>query len=196
MNVFSLWLNSLRYSLRHPIVRASIIANLVVWGIILITLVAYWRPAERQTNNLTKTIEQKRRETRNAIYAENVAQAYAKSAKEVVALEKKLNIDAAQASLVKNLGLLAKKENAKILSEAYEEGKEQGDYIPLHLQLTLQGNYISLRKFILGLETLPTWSMVQEVTLSRESENGNENIKAYLRLITYRRNSEHKAYSN
>jgi hypothetical protein len=73
----------------------------------------------------------------------------------------------------------------KILSEAYEEGKAKDDYMPFVHELTLQGGYAELRRFLVALQDLPTFTVVQDAVMSRAGNAAV--IKAQLRMHTYRK---------
>lgn len=185
-----LW-NSVLYSLRHPAIKAGIIATLICTAAALVIIVGFWRPVHRETQALADAVEAKRKETVNALYSAEIAKAYAATAKRIDTLENKLNLVNPQAALVSHLGALARKHQIKILAESYEEGKELEGYKPLHLELAMQGGYSSVRHFLQDLKTLPTLSSLQEAGLSAQERAGE--IKAHLRLVTYYKSTTVKA---
>ncbi len=181
----------LLYAARHPLVKAGILACGVSGVIFLVVGVGYWWPVQRDYRNLVESIQTQRKAVVDTLHAANVAQSYRRALEGIAVLEKKLDYVSGQAELVRNLGRLAKKRGVKILSESYEEGKARSGYVPLYLNLTLKGGYRGLRKFLLDVPTLPSWSVVQEVRFER-SRGGSRLIKGYIRLITYRKTKAQK----
>ena len=179
-------LHYLLFFARHPLVKLGTVASLCSLLIVLSVGFGYWWPIERGYSELLRETETKRKEMVNSVRAADINRSYSYSAKQIEVLEKKLNVEAAQTDLVKHLSALAKKQNIKIISEMYEEGQAQKGYVPLHLDLNLQGSYSALRRFISDLQSLPTWTYVREGTLSG-SQEGVGVLKAHLRLVTYRK---------
>ncbi len=179
-------LQYLLFSARHPLVKMAAVASLLSLLIILLVGFGYWWPIERGYSELLRQTETKRKEMVNSLRAADISRSYSYSAKQIEVLERKLNIEAAQTDLVRYLSTLAIKQNIKIISEVYEEGQVQNGYVPLHLDLNLQGSYSALRRFISGLQSLPTWTYVREGTISG-SQEGLGVLKAHLRLVTYRK---------
>lgn len=172
------------YWLRYPIIKMGMIMSAIAVIVAVVVGAGYWWPAYSETQNLAGAIEAKRQQIIEEARAAQIYGAYFNAAKQVVIFEKKINSHIGQADLVSNIDRLAIKQNLRIISEAYDEGKEKNGHMPLYLDLTLQGDYQSLRGFFLDIHTLPTWSFIEEASISRLQ--GQENlIKAQLRLITY-----------
>ncbi len=177
---------------RHPLVKLAAAACACAFVVMAAVGLGYWWPAERSYSALSRETEIKRRAAIDSLRAADISRAYASSAKQIEVLERKLNIAAAQTDLIKYLSALAARQNIKIVSEVYEEGQAQNGYAPLYLDLNLQGPYSSLRRFLSGLESLPTWTYVHEGTLGGAQEGAGV-LKAHLRLVTYRRMKTGKA---
>lgn len=180
------FIENLRFSMRHPVVKAGIVASVVSVAIVVAIGFSYWWPAQRDTERLVEAIQAKRKAVVAAMHAGDVARAYERTRREAAVVEEKLSAVIGQAELVKSLSRLAKKKGVKILAEAYEEGRERGGYVPLYVDLALEGRYSSLRHFLNGIQTLPVWTMVQEAKLAR-LQKGAGWVKARLRLVTYRK---------
>ena len=174
-----------RYSLRHPRVRAGLMASAAAVLVMLVVGVAYWWPAWNAATNIKAQIEQKRRQAVEASYSGQLAQISRRAAQHVAQIEKKLDASATQVTLVQNLATLARRHNVKILSEAYEEGKAKDGYMPFVHELTLQGGYAELRQFLVALQELPTFTVVQDAVMSRAGNAAA--IKTQLRMHTYRK---------
>lgn len=189
--MISPWWDNVLHCLRHPAIKAGIIATLVSIALALAVVIGFWRPVHREAQTLMESIEAKRKETVNALYSAEIARTYADAAKRIDGLERKLNLPSPQAALVTHLSALAKKHQVKILTQSYDAGKELEGYKPLYLELGLQGGYASLRQYLQDLKTLPTLSSLQEAALNAQERAGE--IKAHLRLVTYYKNTMVKA---
>jgi Tfp pilus assembly protein PilO len=178
------------FSLRHPRVRTSIIGFVLSALLALIIGMIYWWPVMHNVNRLRTEIDDRQREISSAEYNIKLAQTSGYAAQQMALIEKKLDTSVTQAVLVQNIATLARRNNVKIISEAYEEGKEKNGYAPLVHELTVQAGYAELRGFISGVQQLPTFTIVQEAILGRSSNSSV--IKAQLNIITYRRAVEHQ----
>lgn len=178
------------FSLRHPRVRASIIGFALSGGLALIVGIAYWWPVSHAVSQLENEIANRRREIANAEYNVKLAQTSGYAAQQMDVIEKKLDTSVTQAGLVQSIAVLARRNNVKIISEAYEEGRAIDGYAPLVHELTVQAGYAELRSFIAGVQQLPTLTIVQEAILERSLKSSV--VKAQLNIITYRRATEHQ----
>ena len=186
------YLDDVRMSLRHPVVRLGVVASVV--GVVLVLGVggALWWPVYSEVDGLQSKIDGTRRQAVERLYIAQLSEAYAGTARRISEIEQKLNTPTVQISLLNHLNELARKHGVRILSESYEEGKVQSGYAPLYHEITLQGNYPRLRSFLLDIGSLPTLSVVQEAALNRSDEAGRS-IKAQLRIVTYRKNGDTSA---
>lgn len=191
MSALNVWMRSAAVAQRHPLVRTGRIAVFVSLTLALLVGTLFWWPAQREQAEAAAEVDAKRKMLMTAMHAKEIARAHALAAKQIDALERKLNADNVQASLVDRLAALASKHRIKIVSEVFEQGREQKGYVPLHLELNVQGGYAGLRGFLVGLQTLPTWTYVQEGAITADQTRGV--LKARLRLITYRRGTTAQA---
>jgi Tfp pilus assembly protein PilO len=185
VSAVKLWLTSSALAQRHPLVRAGRLAVLVSLALVLLVGALFWWPAQRAHNQAAAEADVKRKTLMTVMHAKEIARAHALATKQIEVLERKLNADKVQASLVEQLSALAGKHGIKIVSEVFEQGREQKGYLPLHLELNVQGSYSGLRGFLIGLQSLPTWTYVQEGAITADQNRGV--LKARLRLVTYRR---------
>lgn len=185
MNSLSMWMRSAALAQRHPVVRTGRIAVLVSLALALLVGGLFWWPAQRGQAQAAAEADAKRKTLMMTMHAKEIARAHALASKQIDVLERKLNADNVQATLVDQLSRLATKHGIKIVSEVFEQGREQKGYVPLHLELNVQGSYGGLRAFLVGLQSLPTWTYVQEGAITANQNHGG--LKARLRLITYRR---------
>src|SRR3954465_7679210 len=177
------WRADLRHSARHPWARGGLRAC-ALGGVLLAVSLAAWWPAQRSSAALEGEIAAKRRALAQTRQAHELVGAYAKAAKEVAVLERKLEHAATQAQLVESFARLAAKHGVKIVGETYDEGRGAGAQAGLSAELSVQGPYPALREFLRELSALPTWSEVQEVRLETARESGMQ--KGRIRIMTYR----------
>jgi Tfp pilus assembly protein PilO len=173
-----------RYSFRHPWIRAGLILAAAVGVLVLIAL-AFWWPAKSSRVELEEQIASKRRMLVNLQQADELLRMYTRAQKDVPVLEKKLANAATQAQLVEQLGRLARRHKVTVLSETYEEGRGTSSYGILNTELTVQGSYPALRDFLRSLPELPVWAEVQELRLEAARDAGA--VKGRIRIATYRR---------
>lgn len=176
------------FSLMHPRVRATIVGFVFSASLALIVGVVYWWPVMHSVNRLNAEIDDRRRAISSTEYNARLAQISGLATQQMALIEKKLETSITQAALVQHTASLARRNNVKIISEAYEEGEAKDGYSPLVHVLTVQAGYSELRGFIAGVQQLPTFTIVQEAILARSSNSPV--IKAQLNIITYRRASE------
>ena len=175
----------LRYSIRCKEVRPGILALLTAAVFCVAIALAWWGPAKREHAQLLRSIDAKRAAMVAAVRSGQVAQAQREALPVVARLEKKLEVRASQAELIQGIARLAARRGVRVVSQAFDEGKVQGSAAPLYLELGLQGDYLSLRRLMGDLATLPMWIEVVEERLERAGENGAL-VKAQMRLLTYR----------
>jgi Tfp pilus assembly protein PilO len=188
MNPAASW-DMLLYSMRHPAVKKGLTAAAVLSVLVLSVGLIYWLPAVRAHDALVGAVEAKRRAAVDAMHASELARAVQQASEAVKTLEKKLDAAPRQSELVDRMGRLARKRNVKILSESYEEGKRRGDYLPLVLDLSIQGGYGAVREFLHDIPGLPAWIEVQELRLERARETPGL-VRAQIRLLAFRKVSE------
>lgn len=179
------WVDDVRYPLRHPIVRVGLWVNaaLVVMTVVFISV---WWPVVREHQRLTTAVDEKRRQMVNALQAGDTLRVYRHAQIAVPKLEEKLRTGVRQSELIDRLGQLTRQHDVRVLAQSFEDGKIRGAYLPLQVNLTLQGRYSVVRDFLNDLPSLPVWAEIQEVHLERSRESP-EMVRAQLRFLTLRR---------
>jgi len=184
------WRADLRHSARHPWARGGLRACALGAALLAASLAAWW-PAQRGNAALETEIAAKRRTLSQTRQAQELVGAYAKAAKEVALLERKLEHAATQAQLVESFARLAARHGVKVVGETYDEGRSAAAQTGLSAELSVQGAYPALRDFLRELSALPTWSEVQEVRLETARESGLQ--KGRIRIMTYRPGPERRS---
>ncbi len=175
-----------RYLLRSPAARVGLVIDGVLIIALLAVFLAYWWPSARTQQALEQQIDAARRAVSVAMQANDLIKAYAGAARATEVVERKLNAPIKQAQLVQGLAGVAARHGVRIISESYEEGKPQGDYVPLFMQVALQGGYYGMRGFLGDISTLPLWVEVEDARLERLREPTGQ-LKAQIRLRAVRR---------
>lgn len=179
------WKFELRYVLRHPRVRSALMATVVSMAVLLLVVLAYWMPARHATQSLVDEIDHYRRIAHDKRYSAELAVAARRASAQVAEVEKKLDQNAVQSVLVQHLSQLAKRHGLRILTSNFDEGKTQDGFQPMSHELTVQGGYSGLRGFLAGVPALPTLTVIEECSITRNREGGS--LKATLLFRTWRR---------
>lgn len=183
--------SDIRYTIRQPAVWSGVLAFTLSFVVILVVATAYWLPASNRLSALHERVNYKRKQIVNSKQSAEIRLAYDKSVRMVNLLERKLKTTVKQAALVENLGVLAKRNNLEVLSETYEEGKDNGEFRSMYQEVSLSGTYRSVRKLLSDIRKLPTWTVLQAAKLERSREGG-QLVKASLRLATFYRTKKFK----
>lgn len=181
------FIEAVRYSAGFPPARAGLIAVLGASAMVAVLAVVFWWPVAREHGNLIDDVQRARRATVEAQQTAELIRAYRRAVDTVTTIERKLDTPLRQAKLVESLGQLARKRGVRVLSESYEEGKPQNGYLPLALDLSLQGNYASVHGFLAEIHNLPAWVEVQEARFEGIREAGGRLVRAQIRLVAYRK---------
>ncbi len=179
------WKFELRYVLRHPRVRTALMAAFAGAAILLLVVLAYWLPARHATQSLAGEIDHYRRIAHDKRYSAELAAAARRASAQIAEAETKLDQNAVQSVLVQHLSQLAKRHGLRILTSNFDEGKAQDGFQPMHHELMVQGGYSGLRGFLADIPSLPTLTVIEDSTITRNREGGN--LKATLLFRTWRR---------
>lgn len=189
MRGFTEILPILRYSMRCKAARHGMLATLTAAIICLMIALAWWGPAQREQAKLLKNIDAKRAARVDAVRSAQVASAQREALTAVALLEKKLEVRAGQAEVIQGIGRLASKRGVRVTSQSFDEGRMQRSDGQLYFDLGLTGDYVSLRRLMGDLATLPMWIEVVEARLEHADASGAQ-VRAQLRLLTYRSTKE------
>lgn len=173
-----------RYTTCHPQVRRA-------FGVFLacgvVTLVAFLSglPALRESRAIESALaaryDEAARERGHAALVRAVRQATL----DVEAIEKKLATRAVQTALVNQLNAIARRHGVRVVNSSYEESKGgDGNRMLLH-ELTAEGEYAALRKFVTDLRTLSTFTVIREASFTAPGGHASL-LTARFRLATYR----------
>jgi Tfp pilus assembly protein PilO len=165
------------------------LATLTAAIICLMIALAWWGPAQREQAKLLKNIDAKRAARVDAVRSAQVASAQREALTAVALLEKKLEVRAGQAEVIQGIGRLASKRGVRVTSQSFDEGRMQRSDGQLYFDLGLTGDYVSLRRLMGDLATLPMWIEVVEARLEHADASGAQ-VRAQLRLLTYRSTKE------
>lgn len=174
----------LAYLLRHRGARSM----LAVSGVAIILVAAasmYWYPHARQHAALAQRVDDARRAVLMQTQADDINRGYQHALRALQTVTEKLAQTASQARLVESIDHVARRARVRIVSQAYEELREQNGYQPLLANLTLLGAYPALRVLTRELPELPAWCVIQEARFET-SRDKSADVKAQIRLACYR----------
>lgn len=178
------WRRELAYLLRHRHVRAMLVTSTA--AIILVAAASvYWYPQAHQQASLTQQVDAARRDVLMQTQAGEINRGYQHAAQALLVVTEKLAQTASQARLVESIDQVARRARVRIVSQAYEELREQNGYQPLLANLTLLGTYPALRVLTRELPELPAWCVIQEARFET-SRDKSADVKAQIRLACYR----------
>jgi len=189
MNTTRIFVLQFYNTARHRLVRLGSFVVLI-FGLLAIAAGGFfWYPAYRDVSNLQKNIDERWKSSQQLSGEKEIAKAYARAREELAKIEPRLNANVKQARLIKSLAGLAKEVGVKITSEAYREGKTVEGYAALHHEVTLQGTYRSIDRFLRKIESLPSLTSVQELRMER-ARGQSRKLVAKVRMITFRRTAQ------
>ncbi|MDH5180203.1 MAG: type 4a pilus biogenesis protein PilO [Gammaproteobacteria bacterium] len=184
------WYLPIRYALRHPVVRLSAYA----WGgglLVAVCATLYWMPKYTAWLELDKQVSAQRQQIYTNERQQRIADLLARSRKSFQTLEKKLSSGRSQSDHVKELDKLLRNRRLTVMNETFTTTSLEGGYVRLTQELSVQGDYLDLRKFLLDLDRLPSWTVVQDIRIEKLHSYGSR-IKAVLKMATYRRDEKQK----
>ena len=177
----------LRYAARYPKTRYGLLAlPLAVAGLLVILLLLWW-PVANQHAVLSQSVEQSRRALLSVIRLSEMRNEYRNVLHAVERIEAKLDKVIPLSEFVDRLNGLARQNQVQIVNESRQVGKPHNGYLPIHQELVLEADYAAIRKFLSGLSSLPTWTVVNELRLARQSNS--RQLKANLVLVTFQKQS-------
>jgi hypothetical protein len=106
-------------------------------------------------------------------------------------IETKLDKVIPLSEFVERLNGLARQNQVQIINESRHMGKQHNGYLPIYQELVLEAGYSSMRKFLSGLSSLPTWTLVREMRLTKQRDSNQ--LKANLVLVTFQKQSGESA---
>jgi hypothetical protein len=172
-----------RYTWRHPVVRRALTV-FAVSALLSIGAMLYALPEWRESHAIESVLAARNEQTALDRNRDALVLAVREASINVEEIEKKLSARDVQTTLVNQLNQIARRDGVRILDSAYHDRGSDGDNRPWLHELTAEGDYAALRRFIGDLGTLPTLTVVREASLTTAAGNGRR-ITARLRLATY-----------
>lgn len=179
------WQRQLRYAARFPATRYALWGLPAVLLLLLIVWLGVWRPAAVEHAALTQSVAEIRQSLKTLIQINALRDEYRQSLQVVKAVEAKLEKAIPLSEYVERLNVLARESGVQILNESRQVGKVQKGYLPVYQELVLEADYASVRRFLSGLSSLPTWTVVNEMRLDKQRNTGQ--LKANLVLVTFQK---------
>lgn len=178
-------LPQLRLATRFPYNRLGVRVLPVVFGVFLLMLIVIWWPVASKHNGLSEQAASMRTELISVIRLNELSNEYKQARQAVQQVESKLDRVIPLSEFVERLNNLAQQNQVQIISESRTIGKIRSGYLPIYQELNIEADYTSIRRFLAGLSNLPTWTLVQELRLTRQKNTTN--LKASLTLVTFQK---------
>ena len=112
MNKLKNNLNSMRYAMRHPLLRTGIVTTLALLAGLLIVSLTWWGPMKLEQWNTIAAIDAGKLAHRDAQRAAQLATANSNALTTITLLEKKLHAELNQAQAVQLLSQLAARQTS------------------------------------------------------------------------------------
>jgi hypothetical protein len=170
--------------LGHPKVKRAAWTAVISLTLDLLILVFFWYPAARVHGEVQREISRYRQAREEASRARATVEIYAGLEKRVSVLESKWQEPVSQSDLIGSLGRLASRDKLKVVSQDFDLAATPGAGKFFKQNLSLDGSYPSLRRFLADLEGLPTLTVVKQARLERTGEKDGR-LRANLQLSTY-----------
>lgn len=155
--------------------------------LLLIMVFFFWLPVANRNQELLDSVEHSRRDLVSIIRLNELSAEYKSTLQAVEQIESKLDRVIPLSEFVERLNGLARDNQVQIISESRHVGKQHNGYLPIYQELVLETGYSSIRRFLSGLSTLPTWTVVKEMRLAKQRDSGQ--LKANLVLVTFQKQS-------
>lgn len=179
-----------KFTFRHPVVWFGGIAVIVAVAALVLTTFFYWYPEAKSNIKSKNDINNLRNKHILANSLNSLSHTYYASEKLLNKIEGKLVSSAGLAEFTNELHKLASRNNVKItISSSGIQEKES--YKLLNQELTIKGRYSEMRKFILGLKDMPTWTLVKEVRFKKI--NSSDDLIGEFVLVSYQKWPAHDA---
>lgn len=175
----------MKVAFRYPLVRCGAVPAAAMFLATVAAAAFLWWPAVAEHRQVERAVVQAKSKVVHAINQAKVAESFHGAQERIEAIGEKLEATASQAELAGHINRLAAKLEIKILNESTEEGKIKLGYLPMIQELSIQGSYAAIRRLLLALNALPTWTIVRELRITRK--NITADLKAVVTLVTYRR---------
>jgi len=182
--MMELW-QQLRYAARFPLTRYALLALPVAALLLLIVWLVLWRPVAVQHAALSASVADTRQSLLSIMRLSELRDEYRHTLQAVEEIETKLERVIPLSEYVERLNVLARESGVQVINESRQVGKPQAGYLPVYQELVLETRYDSIRRFLSGLSSLPTWTVVNEMRIDKQ-RNGDL-LKANLVLVTFQK---------
>ncbi|MFP4610485.1 MAG: type II secretion system protein GspM [Thiohalophilus sp.] len=175
----------LRYTARFPATRYALLVLPAVFLLLFIVWLGIWRPVAVEHARLSASVAETRQTLMSLMRLNELHDEYQYTLKAVEEIETKLERVIPLSEYVERLNALARESEVQIINESRQVGKAQEGYLPVYQELVLETGYASLRQFLSGLSSLPTWTVVNEMRLDKQRDS--DLLKANLVLVTFQK---------
>lgn len=175
----------IKFAFRHPVVRSGAIAAVVGLCILVVVAAFIWYPASSRHVELEEGVSQMRGHLVMSASLDELQGVYHSMEKTLAQVEHKLDMSTSPTEFARALNALAMQNDVKIISKSYRDSQLKSNYVVQYQELTLQGDYKALRRFIAGLRDMPGWTLIKEARL-RKKKGDHEVIGDFI-LASYQK---------
>ncbi|ADP71056.1 hypothetical protein Rvan_1814 [Rhodomicrobium vannielii ATCC 17100] len=165
---------TLAHIVRHPAVIAAALILMLASALLGSVAALVWRPAAVEAQEADNALEGLNANIRSLRAAASTAQSYALRLSQATALEAKLGHRSSEPEFIHAIETLAASSGAT-MQQISSPGAEKSAG-PIELVLT--GTYVTIIKFVTGLNDLQDYVTVDRASMSRDGDN----IRAFLVL--------------
>ena len=173
-----------RYTGSHPAVRSSIVACLLT-AVATVGLVGgFWWPTFNEAHRTIEQIASIRKNIRDTILAQQFLDAFQNAEAVTAKWETRLGAGDPQKGTLTFLPEMGERYRVKILSLVNNRSGHASGLGLLNQEFIATGSYKNLKRFLVGVEALPTLTVLQSISLERSPRDGKA-IRANIRLVTF-----------
>jgi len=178
--------SSLQLAIRQPALRTSIRHLAIALGVFVGVFVFFWAPTKYNDQTLKQRIYDTRMNVVAQLQASEIEQAYHQAQSAWTKYDPADQHPLKQADLIAELAALAHNNHLSIVRQSFDKKQTDDGITTLRQQLQVVGAYHNLKRFLYGLQSLSTWTMVKEARIEKTGKRPGT-VSAILMLATYRK---------
>lgn len=178
--------SSLQLAFRQPMLRKALRHFAIVLGAFVAVAALVWGPTKYNEQVLKMQIRDTRMNVVAQLQAKEIEQAYRLARDTLAKYDPADAHPLKQADLISELASLARRNRLAIVRQSFEKKQTEDGITTLRQQLQVVGRYRNLKKFLYGLQSLSTWTMVREARIEKTGKRPGT-VSAILLLATYRK---------
>lgn len=162
------------FSLRQKKIKHSLYALVGAVVVYMMVYGALWHPAMTEYQKINDEIAQTKRLVITQMAHNKMAERYPTLLASTQNTFEKINTPTLQSAFNEKMSQLVNKHRIHVLNETNVAGVSKKGFTPLLQEMTLQGEYTEIKAFLTELDTLPYWTEIQNINISRISVSSQE----------------------